>query len=74
MLLWAFVLFSPYLLTSEYWILILLVVEGSFFKSGTTLSGWIKWALMFIIFNVRTNVGLTDRLAFPAASSFSWPG
>jgi hypothetical protein len=65
-LLWVFVLFSPYLLTSEYWILVLLVVEGSFFISGTTFTCWIKWALMFIIFNVRANIGLTDHLAFPA--------
>jgi hypothetical protein len=65
-LLWVFVLFSPYLLPSEDWILCLLIVEGSFFKSGNVVTACVKLALMAVIFNVRANVGLTDRLAFPA--------
>jgi hypothetical protein len=32
---WIFLLFSPYLSGSEYWILCLLITEGRFFKSST---------------------------------------
>jgi hypothetical protein len=65
LLLWVFVLFSPYLLPSEDWILCLLIVEGTFFKSTNILAACGKLLLLASIFNIRSNIGLTAALNFP---------
>ena len=67
LLVWVFVLFSPYLLPSEDWILCLLIVEGVFFKSSHVLPALIKLLLLAVIFNLRSNVGLPEYFNFPAA-------
>jgi hypothetical protein len=66
LLVWVFVLFSPYLLPSEDWILCLLIVEGLFFKSRQLLPAVIKLLLLAVIFNLRSNVGLPEYFNFPA--------
>ncbi len=67
LLVWIFVLFSPYLLASEDWILCLLIVEGFFFTSRNVLAAVIKLLLLAAIFNLRSNVGLSESFNFPAA-------
>jgi hypothetical protein len=58
---WAFLLLSPYLLPSENWIVVLLVVEGSFFQSNNLalLAG--KLLLLAAMLDLRSGV------------TFSWP-
>jgi len=54
---WAFLLLSPYLLPSENWIICLLVVEGSFYKSKGLVTSAGKLLLLGAILNLRP--GLT---------------
>jgi len=58
---WAFLLFSPYLLPSENWILCLLVVEGSFFQSKNLAAIAVKLLLLAAILDLRSGV------------TFPWP-
>ena len=67
LLVWVFVLFSPYLLPSEDWILCLLIVEGTFFKSTNVLAAATKLLLLAVIFNLRSNIGLPEQYNFPAS-------
>jgi len=53
---WAFLLFSPYLLPSENWIMCLLVVEGSFFQSKSPALITAKLLLLCAILNLRAGV------------------
>jgi hypothetical protein len=48
-----FLLFSPYLLPSEDWILCLLVVEGSFFQTRNAVQAGIKLLLLAAILDLR---------------------
>jgi hypothetical protein len=58
---WAFLLFSPYLLPSENWIICLLVVEGSFFQSRNPAAIAGKLLLLCGVLNLRSGM------------AFSWP-
>jgi hypothetical protein len=62
---WSFLLFSPYLLPSEDWILCLLVVEGSFFREGNWLSAAGKLLLLAGIMDLRFG------LPMPGATHFA---
>ena len=57
---WAFLLFSPYLMPSENLILCLLVVEGSFFCSDNRLLVYGKLLLLIGILDLRTDVTLIE--------------
>jgi hypothetical protein len=59
---WAFLLFSPYLLPSEDWLICLLIAEGAFFRSGPMLVALLKLALLAGVLNLRA--GITDPLSF----------
>jgi hypothetical protein len=52
----AFLLFSPYLLPSEDWILCLLVVEGPFFATGRSGVPWAKLLVLAGIMDLRGGV------------------
>jgi hypothetical protein len=49
----VFLLFSPYLLPSEDWILCLLVVEGSFFKTTNAVQAAMRLLLLAAILDLR---------------------
>jgi hypothetical protein len=59
-----FLLFSPYLLPSEDWILCLLVVEGSFFRSGNFVALLVKLLLLASIMDLRFNLPYPDQTHF----------
>ena len=49
----SFLLFSPYLLPSEDWILCLLLVEGRFFRDPSPLAAFAKLLILFGIMDLR---------------------
>jgi hypothetical protein len=55
-MLWNFLLFSPYLMPSENWVLWLLLVEGTFFQLRPSISSCLKLLLLVLIFNLREHV------------------
>jgi hypothetical protein len=61
-LLWAFLLFCPYLLVTEDFALCLLVVEGTFFRDG--LGGAIKVLLVWVAANIWIGTLLHCPLPF----------
>ena len=61
---WAFLLFSPYMMPSENLILCLLVVEGSFFQSENRLLVYGKLLLLIGILDLRTNVTFIPQADF----------
>jgi hypothetical protein len=73
LLVWVFLLFSPYVLRSEDWILCLLIVEGFFFKTGNWAAAMGKVFLLAVVFNMRINVGLPEYYNYPAVLAlFVW--
>lgn len=62
---WAFLLFSPYLLGSEYWIMVLLVVEGPFFSADALVPATLKFLLLFGILDLRSGVNASMDFSFP---------
>lgn len=50
---WTFLIFSPYLLPSENWVLWLLVVEGTFFQLRPCFPDFLKLLLLAAIFDLR---------------------
>jgi hypothetical protein len=62
---WAFLLVSPYLLGSEYWVLVLLITEGSFFAVNTPFSAALKLFLLFGIVYLRLGVNSPVDFNFP---------
>ena len=72
-MIWVFLLFFPYLLPSENWILCLLVVEGSFFRSRNSFLGCGKLLLLMGILNLRANVTFPTQVDFPLKCLlFAW--
>lgn len=72
-LVWIFLLFSPYLLPSENWILCLLVVEGTFFRSKNSLSGYAKLLLLMGIFDLRAELTFPTQVDYPLKCVlFTW--
>jgi len=53
---WIFLLFSPYLLPTEDWVICLLIVEGNFFATKG-MWAWPKFIILFCMMNLRA--GLT---------------
>ena len=62
---WIFLLFSPYLLPSENWILCLLVVEGSFFQSRNLIASCGKLLFLLGIFDLRAGLTFSEQVDFP---------
>ena len=62
---WAFLLFSPYLMPSENWIMCLLVVEGPFFHFKSWPAACGKLALLFCILNLRAGLTFPVDINFP---------
>lgn len=62
---WAFLLFSPYLMPSENIILCLLVVEGSFFRSTNRFLNYSKLLLVIGIMDLRASVTFPTQVDFP---------
>jgi hypothetical protein len=62
---WAFLLFSPYLLPSELWILCLLVVEGPFFRAQSWLLAAAKLLLLAAVIDLRDGLFLPVDVNFP---------
>ena len=60
-----FLLFSPYLLPSEDWILCLLVVTGDFFRDSTRLTSVAKLAVLFGIMDLRGGTIVPWSVNFP---------
>ena len=59
---WVFLLFSPYLLPSENWVLLLLVVEGTFFQLRPTLPDILKLLLLVAIFDLRAHLTFPTQI------------
>jgi hypothetical protein len=69
----TFLLFSPYLLPSEDWILCLLVVEGSFFKTGSRPALLARLLILAGIMNLRSGLPFPIDLNYPLrALFFGW--
>jgi hypothetical protein len=62
---WVFLLFSPYLLPSEMWILCLLVVEGSFFRAQPVWPAIAKLLLLAAVLDLRDGLFLPIDMNFP---------
>ncbi len=62
---WVFLLFSPYLLPSELWILCLLVVEGPFFRAQSWRLAAGKLLLLAAVIDFRDGLFLSIALNFP---------
>jgi len=62
---WAFLLVSPYLLGSEYWIVVLLIVEGSFFAVNRPFSAAFKLFLLGGMVYFRLGVNAPVDFSFP---------
>lgn len=62
---WVFLLFSPYLLPSELWMLCLLVVEGSFFRSQPWPLAAAKLLLLAAVLDIRDGLFLPVDINFP---------
>ena len=60
-----FLLFSPYLLPSEDWILCLLVVEGEFFRNSSRLAAVAKLLILFGIMDLRGGTIIPWSITFP---------
>ncbi len=70
---WIFLLFSPYLLPSEDWILCLLIVEGPFFYSGISFAAAAKLLLVFGILDLRAGLTIPVSVNFPLKCLlFAW--
>lgn len=67
-MIWVFVLLSPYLMGSEYWILCLLIVESSFMPSANRLALMGKLLLLAGILNLREGV----TTPFPGDVYLKW--
>jgi hypothetical protein len=68
---WIFLLFSPYLMPSENWVLCLLVVEGTFFSSERVPYG--KLLLLAAILNLRAEVTVPWQVdIYLKAALFVW--
>jgi hypothetical protein len=61
---WIFLLFSPYLLPSEDWILCLLVVEGAFFREEDVFAACAKLLLLATIVDLRFVLPFIDQSHF----------
>jgi hypothetical protein len=59
-----FLLFSPYLLPSEDWVLCLLVVEGAFFRPASRLAAYGKLLLLFGIMDLRAGMIIPWQINF----------
>jgi hypothetical protein len=69
----TFLLFSPYLLPSEDWILCLLVVEGPFFKTGSGPAIFAKLLILAGIMNLRSGLTFPIDVNYPLrAAFFGW--
>ena len=53
---WMFLVLSPYLMPTENWILLLLVVEGTFFLTRGSPLGYVKLTIVVAIFHLRAYV------------------
>jgi hypothetical protein len=62
---WVFLLFSPYLLPSEMWILCLLVVEGAFFRAQAWPVAMAKLLLLAAVLDIRDGLFLPIDVNFP---------
>jgi hypothetical protein len=62
---WVFLLFSPYLLPSELWILCLLVVEGPFFRRQSWPLAMGKLLLLAAVIDLRDGLFLPIDVNFP---------
>jgi hypothetical protein len=62
---WVFLLFSPYLLPSEMWILCLLVVEGTFFRAQAWPTALGKLLLLAAVLDIRDGLFLPIDVNFP---------
>jgi hypothetical protein len=62
---WAFLLFSPYLLPSELWLLCLLVVEGPFFRAQAWPPAAAKLLLLAAVLDLRDGLFLPIDVNFP---------
>jgi hypothetical protein len=68
-----FLLFSPYLLPSEDWILCLLVVEGAFFNAPLSILSALKLALIIAIMDLREGLTFPFAINYPALCLlFAW--
>jgi hypothetical protein len=62
---WVFLLFSPYLLPSELWLLVLLVVEGSFFRAQAWPAAAGKLLLLAAVLDLRDGMALPVDVNYP---------
>lgn len=62
---WALLLLSPYLLASEHWALVLLVVEGTFFATSTPITAVMKLLLIFGVLYFRYKLNSPVELSIP---------
>ncbi len=62
---WVFLLFSPYLLPSELWLLVLLVVEGRFFRAQHWPSAVGKLLLLAAVLDLRDGMALPIDVNYP---------
>ncbi|MCE0483714.1 MAG: hypothetical protein LV479_05695 [Methylacidiphilales bacterium] len=70
---WLFLLFSPYLLPSENWVLCLLVVEGVFFRKQNSVFSYAKLFLLMAIFDLRAQVTFPIQVDYPLKCIlFTW--
>jgi hypothetical protein len=69
----SFLLFSPYLLPSEDWILCLLLVEGRFFRDPSPLAACAKLLILFGIMDLRGGTIIPWEIHFPLKCAlFGW--
>jgi hypothetical protein len=62
---WVFAIFSPYLLPSELWILVLVVVEGPFFRAQPILPALVKILLLAAVLDLRDGMALPIAVNYP---------
>ena len=62
---WVFLIFSPYLLPSELWLIVLLVVEGPFFRAQRWGTAVVKLLLLAAVLDLRDGMALPVDVNYP---------
>jgi hypothetical protein len=68
---WVFLIFSPYLLPSELWLIVLLVVEGPFFRAQPLLPALLKLLLLAAVLDLRDGMALPVDVNYPLKCLFA---